>query len=95
MRYFQTSLVMAKINISLPREILEEIDKLSREENMTRSELLRKAFKTYIEVLAEKKKEQKKQKEIEKSIRLQDEIRDTIGHMDLIKDLRKWREKRR
>ena len=95
MREFHANIVMAKINISIPREILEEIDKLSREENMSRSELLRKAFKTYVEVISEKKKEQEKQREIEKAIRLQDEIRDTIGSVDLIEDLRKWREKRR
>ena len=56
MRTLQKSIVMAKINISISREILEEINKLSKEENMTRSELLRKAFRTYVEVLEEKKK---------------------------------------
>lgn len=39
---------MAKVNISIPQEILEEIDALSKDENMTRSELIRKAFQTYI-----------------------------------------------
>lgn len=95
MRGLQKSMVMAKINISISHEILEEINKLSKEENMTRSELLRKAFKTYVEVLEEEKKEQKKRKGIEKAIHLQDEIRNTIGHMDFVEDLRKWREKRR
>lgn len=86
---------MAKVNISISQEILEEIDKLSREENMTRSELLRKAFETYVEVLTEKKKEHKKRKGIETAIELQDEIRNSIGHMDLIEDLRRWRDRRR
>lgn len=86
---------MAKINISISRKILDEIDKLGEEEKMTRSELLRKAFKTYVEVLSEKKKESRKRKSIEKAIRLQDEIRKEIGDMDLIEDLRKWREERR
>ena len=65
---------MAKINISIPTEILDELDKLSKEKKMTRSELIRKAFKTYVEMLAEKKREQKKKQGIEKAVRLQDEI---------------------
>ncbi len=85
---------MAKINISISRDILDEIDKLSEEENMTRSELLRTAFKTYLEVLSEKKREKKKQEAIEKAIQAQDEIRREVGDIDLIKELRKWRDKR-
>ena len=86
---------MAKINISIPQEILEEIDALSKEENMTRSELIRKAFQTYVEILTEKKRERKKKKGIEKAMELQDEVRKIVGDMDLIKDLRDWRDKRK
>jgi metal-responsive CopG/Arc/MetJ family transcriptional regulator len=86
---------MAKVNISLSREILEEIDRLSKEEKMTRSELLRTAFKTYLDVLAEKKRDKKKQKSIERAIQIQDEIRTEIGNMDLIQELRKWRDERK
>lgn len=86
---------MAKINISIPRDILDEIDKLSREENMTRSELLRTAFKTYLEVLSAKKQEKKRQQAIKRAIQAQDEIRQEVGDMDLIKELRKWRDERK
>jgi metal-responsive CopG/Arc/MetJ family transcriptional regulator len=91
MRYEQ----MAKINISISNDILEKIDELSKEENMTRSEFLRTAFKTYTEVLERKKVEKKKQKSIEKAIQVQDEIRNEIGDMDLIQELRKWRDERK
>jgi metal-responsive CopG/Arc/MetJ family transcriptional regulator len=91
MRYEQ----MAKINISISSEILEKIDKLSKEENMTRSELLRTAFKTYTDVLGEKKRETKRQKSIERAIQVQDEIRNKIGDIDLIQELRKWRDERK
>ena len=91
MRYEQ----MAKVNISIPNEILNEIDRLSEEENMTRSELLRMAFKTYREFLSEKKRERKKREGIEKAIQIQDEIRKDIGDIDLIRELRKWREERK
>lgn len=86
---------MAKINISIPQKILEEIDALSEQENMTRSELIRKAFQTYVEVIAEKKRERKKRIGIEKAVQLQNEIRNTIGGLDLVEDLRNWRDKRK
>jgi len=86
---------VAKINISIPSDILEEIDKLSREEKMTRSELLRTAFKTYLEVLSAKKREKKRQNAIARAIQAQDEIRLEIGDADLIQELRKWRDDRK
>lgn len=91
MRYVQ----MAKVNISIPNEILDEIDRLSEEENMTRSELLRMAFKTYRRFLSEKKRERNKREGIEKAIQTQDEIRKKIGDMDLIQELRKGRDERK
>ena len=86
---------MAKINISIPKDILNEIDELSKEVSMTRSELLRTAFKTYLEVLSEKKREKKRQIAIEKAIQAQDEIRKEVGDVDLIQELRKWRDGRK
>lgn len=86
---------MAKINISISRDILDEIDRVSSEEDMTRSELLRTAFKTYLEVLAEKKRERKRQKAILRAIQTQDDIRRKIGNVDLIRELRKWRDERK
>jgi metal-responsive CopG/Arc/MetJ family transcriptional regulator len=86
---------MAKINISIPRDILDEIDKLSKEENMTRSELLRTAFKAYLEVLSAEKREKKRQEAIDRAIQAQDDIRQEVGDMDLIEELRKWRDERK
>jgi metal-responsive CopG/Arc/MetJ family transcriptional regulator len=91
MRYEQ----MAKVNISIPNDILDEIDRLSEEENMTRSELLRTAFRRYKEFVADKKREKKRQERIAKAIQIQDDIRNEIGDMDLIADLRKWRDERK
>ena len=86
---------MVKVNISLSQQILDEIDKVRKEHNMTRSELLRKAFQTYVDVLEENRKENAKRKGIEKAVKQQDEIRKEIGSMDLIADLRNWRDKRK
>lgn len=86
---------MSKVNISISNEILEEIDKIKKEKGITRSEFLRKAFKTYLEVLTEEKKKEKKRKGIEKAIQLQDEVREAIGKWDSLEELRKWREARK
>lgn len=86
---------VTKINISIPQEILDEIDRVSNEENLSRSELLRMAFKIYVDVLKEERREKKKKKSIEKAIQVQDEIRDLVGNVDLIQELRKWRDERK
>jgi metal-responsive CopG/Arc/MetJ family transcriptional regulator len=38
------------INISLPKELLEEIDRLARREKRTRSEFFREAARRYLEI---------------------------------------------
>ena len=86
---------VTKINISIPQEVLNEIDRVSKEEKKTRSELLRVAFSSYLDVLKEERREKKKQQSIDKAIQIQDEIRDKIGNVDLIKELRKWRDERK
>lgn len=87
--------IMPKINISLSQEVLEEMDQVGREENLTRSELLRRAFATYVEVLAVRREEDKKRRAIAAAVKIQDEIRSVLGAADLTKDLKIWREKRR
>jgi metal-responsive CopG/Arc/MetJ family transcriptional regulator len=86
---------VAKINISIPQEILDEIDRVSSEEKKTRSELLRMAFRIYLDALNEDRREKEKQKSIEKAMQTQDKIHDEIGNIDLIQELRKWRDERK
>jgi metal-responsive CopG/Arc/MetJ family transcriptional regulator len=85
---------MAKINISLPDEFLKEIDKLKGEENVSRSEFLREAVRTYGKMLEERKLEEKRRKNILESIRIQDSLRKKSGSWDGVKEIRKWRNKR-
>lgn len=66
---------------------------MSEEEKISDPELLRKAFQTYVDVLEENRKEQKKRKGIERAVELQDEIREKIDSSDLIAALRNWRDK--
>ena len=86
---------MPKINISLSKDILDEMDRVGKEEKLTRSELLRRAFTTYVEVLAARREEERKARAISDAVKIQDEIRNVMGAADLTKDLKIWREKRR
>ena len=39
---------MSRVLISMPQEFLDGIDKVAKNENRTRSELIREALKTYV-----------------------------------------------
>jgi len=39
---------MSRVLISMPKEFLDGIDKVAKNENRTRSDLIREALKTYI-----------------------------------------------
>lgn len=86
---------MAKINISVSDEILEEIERKRKERHLTRSGFLKKAFESYLNLLEEEKREEEKKRGIETAVRLQDEIREKIGKWDSSRVLRKWRDARK
>lgn len=86
---------MAKVNISIPDEILEELDNKRKEGKINRSEFLKRAAKTYLQVLEDEKAEEEKRTGIEKAIEIQDKIRNKIGKWDAVEELRKLRESRK
>lgn len=83
---------MAKVNISLPQEILEQIDLARNEDKMSRSEFFCQASLVYLQFLETKKREEEKRQGIEKAIQIQDKIRQRVGHWDALGELRKIRE---
>lgn len=86
---------MSKVNISLPDEVLKEIDWTRKKKRLSRSELIRRAFQVYRRLLEEEEKEEEKRKGIAKAIKLQEEVGKEIGDWDMVSVLREWREKRR
>jgi metal-responsive CopG/Arc/MetJ family transcriptional regulator len=42
--------MMTKVMVSFPEEMLAEIDRVARAENRSRSELLREAFRLYVQI---------------------------------------------
>ena len=62
-----------KVTISIPEELLVEIDKAAEEENRNRSEFLREAVKFYLEV-RKSRMTPGQDPRIQKAIAIQDEL---------------------
>jgi metal-responsive CopG/Arc/MetJ family transcriptional regulator len=79
---------MPKINVSLSKEILEELDKAARDSQTSRSAFLVKAVKHFLE---EKEAEQKLAKRKE-SASAMDRFRERFGGWDGTSEVLKWRD---
>jgi len=84
----------AKVMISMSEEFLEEIDKVAKEENCSRSKLLREAMRLY---LNEKKTYAKRGQNpiAQKAVAIQDMLaqQDKALDWDATAEIRKWRDR--
>ncbi|MBC7333680.1 MAG: ribbon-helix-helix protein, CopG family [Actinobacteria bacterium] len=85
---------MVRINLSIDKKELEELDKVSRSENISRSKLIRKALELYKREIERKNAENARRKNIEMAIKIQDDLRRYSRGWDGISEIRKWREAR-
>ena len=86
---------MQRVNITLPEDLLEEMDRIAEEEDINRSELIRKAMKNYFQIKQEEKERIQRQNDIQQAIAIQDRIRYTSPTWDTLKELRHQREMKR
>ena len=82
-----------KVMISIPEELLAEIDKAAEEESRSRSEFLREAARLYLEI----RKTQAtpgQDLRVRKAIAIQDALarQDTLPKWDSTAEIRRWRE---
>jgi metal-responsive CopG/Arc/MetJ family transcriptional regulator len=85
----------AKIMVSIPDEMVADLDQAAKQEHRSRSEFVREALRLYIQV----KKAHSipgEVPEVRKAIAVQDAIAaaDTAGDWDGTYEIRKWRERR-
>lgn len=82
-----------KVMISIPEEFLNEIDKVAKEENRSRSELLREAAKLYFKV-RETSQTPGQDARVQKAVAIQDALahHDTLEDWDSTTEIRKWRD---
>jgi metal-responsive CopG/Arc/MetJ family transcriptional regulator len=79
---------MPKVNISLPDDVLRELDKAAREANTSRSAFLAQAVKHLIEELEEEKQMERR---LQAAAAI-DRIREELGPWDGTAEILKWRD---
>jgi len=88
-------MIETKVMLSISKDSLNEIDKIAKEENRSRSDLLREAISIYL-------KDRKGEAIPEQNARVQNAIiiQDAIARQDILKEwdstaeIRRWRESR-
>lgn len=84
-----------KVMVSFPEGLLAELDRVAGEEHRSRSELLREAFRTYVEARGRRRRP-RELAEVRAAVAVQDELaRSAPGRgEDSAEDVRRWREAR-
>jgi metal-responsive CopG/Arc/MetJ family transcriptional regulator len=85
---------MVRINTVFQEDIVEEIDRIAKEEGKSRSRLLREAAQKLIKDYQHQKAEEVRRKKIGHAIETQDRLRKKSGKWGSVSELRNWREKR-
>jgi metal-responsive CopG/Arc/MetJ family transcriptional regulator len=80
--------MVVKINVSIPKELLEKLDEAAREARSSRSALLSQAVQRFLE---EKNEEKLKERQWQAAKEI-DRIRETFGPWDGTAEVLKWRD---
>jgi len=77
----------------LPEDLLEQMDRVAREEGMNRSQLIRQAFLAFLEQRAQSDERRRRQADIQRAMELQDRLRQNLPAWDALKTLREQRKR--
>ena len=83
---------MVRINTVFPETILEKLDSIARDENKSRSMLLREAAEKLIEEHRHRLEEKRRKDRMKRALDTQDKLRKKSGKWDGVSEVRKWRE---
>lgn len=81
--------MVMKINVSIPEDLLLELDQVARQVGTTRSALLAQAVRHYLKQRDEEQQRQRRQQAAKRIT----EIAEQIGPWDATAEVLKWREK--
>jgi len=81
-----------KINITLPEDELNRIDRYTKEEGTTRSGLILRALRSYIKRKEEEAAERMRRLTIQRASSDIRKLREKAGKWDGIAEIRKWRD---
>lgn len=85
---------MVRVNLSINEKELQELDRISEKENISRSKLIREAIALYKKELEKIDLENRRIEKIKNAIRIQDSLRKYSKGWDGVSEIRKWREAR-
>ena len=83
---------MVRINTVFPETILEKLDSIAKDENKSRSMLLREAAEKLIEEHRHRVEEKRRKDRMKRALDTQDKLRKKSGKWDGVSEVRKWRE---
>jgi len=78
---------VAKVNVSIPENVLQELDKAARQASTSRSALLSEAARKYLQDLEEQRQVERR-RQAARSIR---KLAQKIGRWDGTSEILKWR----
>jgi metal-responsive CopG/Arc/MetJ family transcriptional regulator len=81
-----------KINITLPEEVLKEIDEFTREGNATRSGLILDALRAFVARREDEAEEEARRANIRKAVSGIRQLKKRSGNWDGVAEIRKWRD---
>jgi metal-responsive CopG/Arc/MetJ family transcriptional regulator len=83
---------MARVNVFLTDELLEEINEEAREERTNRSALIQTALEKYIEAKRRGREEEEKRRKMQEASRKMDALAKKLGKWDPQATIRKFRD---
>jgi len=83
---------MARVNVFLKDELLDEINEEAKDEGTNRSALIQSALERYIEVKRHQREEEEKRKKMQEASRKMDALAKKLGKWDPQATIRKFRD---
>ena len=82
---------MVRVNVFLSDQLLDEINRQAREEEITRSALIQAVVEKYIEAKRRVREEEQKRKKMQEACRKMDALAKKLGNWDPQATIRKFR----
>ena len=83
---------MARVNVFLKDELLDEINEEAKDEGTNRSALIQSALEKYIEAKRHQREEEEKRKKMQEASRRIDQLAKELGHWDAVSIIRRFRD---
>jgi metal-responsive CopG/Arc/MetJ family transcriptional regulator len=84
--------VMARVNVFLKDELLDEINEEAKDEGTNRSALIQTALEKYIEAKRHEREKEEKQKRMQEASKKMDALAKKLGKWDPQATIRKFRD---